>query len=115
MLALVFTILVATLHVIFMILETFLWTTPAVRKRFQQTAEQAEATKIFAANQGIYNGALAACLVWSAFTNNTSAQTALLVFVIVVGIYGALTAKPTIFFLQALPAIIALAFVLLGM
>jgi putative membrane protein len=115
MLSLTFTILVAVLHVVFMVLETFLWTTPGVRKRFQQTVEQAEATKVFAANQGVYNGALAACLVWSAFTGNTSAQIVLLVFVIVVGIYGAFTAKPTIFFLQALPAIIALALLLLGM
>jgi putative membrane protein len=115
MLALIFTLLVAVLHIVFMVLETFLWTTPGVRKRFQQTVEQAEATKVFAANQGVYNGALAACLAWSAFAGDTSAQMALLVFVIIVGIYGAITAKPTIFFLQALPAIIALTFVFLGM
>lgn len=108
MLATIFTVLVAVLHVIFMVFETFLWTTPGVRKRFGQTAEQAETTRVLAANQGVYNGALAAALIWSVAMNDGPARMMLLVFVIAVGIYGAVTAKGSILFIQALPAAIAL-------
>ncbi len=107
-LALVVTWLVVVLHVVFMVLETFLWTTPRGRKIFGQTKEGAEATKVLAANQGVYNGALAGALGWSALTHETHATMALLVFVVVVGVYGAVTAKPSILFLQALPALVAL-------
>ena len=106
--SLIATIVVAVLHAVFMVVETFLWTTPAIRKRFGQTAEQAEATKVLAQNQGVYNGALAACLVWAAVAHDTNAKVMLLVFVIVVGIYGAATAKRSILFIQALPAAVAL-------
>jgi putative membrane protein len=115
MLALVATLLVAAAHVGFMALETFLWTTPKVRKIFGQTAEQAEQTKVLAGNQGVYNGALAACLAWAALAGNTSAQSVLLGFVIVAGLYGAATAKRSILFIQALPAAVALALLLLGL
>lgn len=108
-LALVVTLLVAVLHVLFMVLETFLWTTPRGRKIFGQTVEGAEQTKVLAANQGVYNGALAALLAWAALTGETHATMAGLVFVIVVGLYGAATAKGTILFIQALPAAVALA------
>lgn len=108
-LALVATLFVAVLHVLFMVLETFLWTTPRGRKIFGQTVEGAEQTKVLAANQGVYNGALAALLTWAAFTGETHAAMAGLVFVIVVGIYGAATAKGTILFVQAAPAAVALA------
>mgnify|MGYP000609068889 CR=1 FL=1 len=67
MLAAIATFFVAALHVLFMVFETFLWTTPKVRKRFGQTAEQAETTKVLAANQGVYNGALAGALIWVLF------------------------------------------------
>jgi putative membrane protein len=107
-LALVVTWIVAVLHVVFMVFETFLWTTPRGRKIFGQTKEGAEATKVLAANQGVYNGALAGALGWSALTHETHATMALLVFVIVVGVVGAVTAKPSILFLQALPAVVAL-------
>ena len=115
MLANVFTLLVAVAHVLFMVLETFLWTTPKVRKRFGQTAEQAEATKVLAANQGVYNGALAGALVWSVVTDQVATTTVLLAFVVVVGIYGGYSAKRSILVIQALPAAIALALVQLGM
>jgi putative membrane protein len=108
MLAVAATIFVAVLHVVFMVFETFLWTKPAVRRRFGQTAEQAEATKILAANQGVYNGALAAALVWSVVANDVAAMRVLLGFVIVVGIYGGATAKRSILVIQALPAALAL-------
>lgn len=109
MLATATTLFVAVLHFVFMVVETFLWTKPAVRRRFGQTAEMAEATKVLAANQGIYNGALAAALVWSVYAPDLAAMRMLLVFVIVVGIYGGATAKKSILVIQALPAAIALA------
>lgn len=108
-LALAFTLLVAVAHVVFMILETFLWTTPKGLAIFAQTKEEAEATKVLAANQGVYNGCLAILLAWAALTDLAPAVVAILVFIIVVGIYGAATAKRTILFIQALPAAIALA------
>jgi putative membrane protein len=112
--ALAATLVVALAHVAFMVLETFLWTTRRGRKIFGQTVEQAEATKVLAKNQGIYNGALAAVLAWAAFSGPRSTVVALLLFVVVVGAYGGITAKPTILVVQALPAAIALALVLLG-
>ncbi|HTJ85523.1 MAG TPA: DUF1304 domain-containing protein [Polyangiaceae bacterium] len=115
MASLVATLLVAVLHVVFMMFETFLWTTPNVRKRFGQTEEQAQTTKVLAANQGVYNGALAVCLAYAAVTNEHTMKVALLGFVIVVGVYGAATAKGSILFIQALPAAVALALALLGM
>ena len=115
MLAAIATFFVAALHVLFMVFETFLWTTPNVRKRFGQTAEQAETTKVLAANQGVYNGALAAGLVWAQVTGELAARSMLLVFVIAVGIYGAASAKRSILFIQALPAAIALALAFAGL
>ena len=109
MLALSLTLLVAVAHVGFMVLETFLWTTPRVRRIFGQSAEQAEASKVLAGNQGVYNGALGASLAWAALAGQTAAASVLLVFVIVVGLYGAATAKRSILFVQAMPAAIALA------
>ena len=114
MLALVATLVVSALHVIFMVVETFLWTSPPIRKRFGQTADQAEATKILAGNQGVYNGALAAVLAWAALSGDRGASMALLGFVIAVGLYGAATAKGSILIVQALPAGVALALTVLG-
>ena len=103
------TILVAALHLAFFAVESFLWTTPAVRRRFGFTAEQAEATKVLAANQGVYNGALAATLIWALVAAERNAVLALLAFVVVVGVYGGATAKKSIVFVQALPAAAAFA------
>lgn len=113
MLAKITTLLVAVLHLVFMVVETFLWTTPAVRERFGQSVEQAEATRVLAANQGVYNGALGLALAWAALTGNVTVAKVLLLFVLVVGLYGGATAKPSIFVLQALPAAIALIFTML--
>lgn len=110
-----FAILVAVLHVVFMAFETFLWTTPGVRKRFGQTAEQAETTKVLAANQGVYNGALAVALAWSVLAGQPATTVVLLAFVVAVGLYGGYSAKRSILVIQALPAAIALALVQLGM
>ncbi|MEM9459588.1 MAG: DUF1304 domain-containing protein [Myxococcota bacterium] len=107
-------VVVAVAHLLFMVLETFLWTTPGVRKRFGQTAEQAEASKVLAANQGVYNGALAVALLWSVITGQVATTSVLLAFVVAVGIYGAYSAKRSILFVQALPAAVALALVQLG-
>lgn len=112
--ALVATLVVVVAHLVFMVLETFLWTTPRGRKIFGQTVAQAEITKVLAQNQGVYNGALAGLLAWAAFAAPSATVVAVLAFVIVVGVYGAITAKPTIFFLQALPAAVAMALVWLG-
>jgi putative membrane protein len=111
--ALAATLVVAALHVVFMILESVLWTTPTGRKIFAQTKEGAEATKVLALNQGIYNGGVAALLGWAAFTDRSDTTVALLIFVIAMGIVGAITAKPTILLFQAVPAGAALGLTLL--
>lgn len=107
-------VVVGVAHLAFMALETFLWTTPAVRKRFGQSAEQAEATRVLAANQGVYNGALAVALLWSVAQGQTETTLVLLAFVVVVGLYGAYSAKRSILFVQALPAAVAFGLVMQG-
>lgn len=101
--------LVALLHFGFLILEMFLWATPTGLKIFHMTQAQAEATKVLAQNQGLYNGFLSAGLVYGLVTGDMNVTVLFLVFVVVAGIYGAMTAAPNIFFIQALPAIIAIA------
>ena len=96
-------LLVAALHAVFFVVESFLWTGKTVRRRFGMTPEQAEATKVLAANQGVYNGALAAALAWATVAGERATVLALLAFVVVVGVYGGATAKRSIFFVQALP------------
>jgi putative membrane protein len=115
MLALLAVFAVAALHLVFMLLETFLWTTPRVRRMFGQSAAEAEATKVLAGNQGVYNGALAVALACAALARDMLATSILLGFVIVVGVYGAATAKRSILFVQALPAAIALVLTRLGL
>jgi putative membrane protein len=104
---------VAFLHTFFMLLESVLWTTPYGRKVFAQTPEGAEATKVLALNQGLYNGGVAALLGWAALTHRSDTTVALLVFIMAMGIVGAISAKPTILFFQAVPAGIALALTLM--
>ena len=109
-LALVLICLVALLHLYFLVLEMFLWKTRA-RKVFRMTAEEAEATATLAGNQGLYNGFLAAGLVWALVSGPELAPRAafFLVCVVIAGIYGAATASRAILFVQALPAALALA------
>jgi putative membrane protein len=112
----VLTALVALLHIYFLVLEMFLWTKPAGRRVFRTTPEFAEASKVLAANQGLYNGFLAAGLIWALVTPAAYATQLALFFlacVLVAGIYGGFTANKRIWVLQALPAGIALAAVLL--
>lgn len=101
---------VALLHVLFLVLEMFLWTKPFGRRTFGLSRELAEATKGLAANQGLYNGFLAAGLIWGVLLGEVgfSIKLFFLVCVIVAGIFGAITAKRSILFIQALPAAIAL-------
>jgi len=108
----VLTGLVAALHVYFLVLEMFLWTTPTGQRVFGRTAAEQESSKVLAANQGLYNGFLAAGLVWSLVGSELVAlpmRTFFLGCVVVAGIYGGLTASRKILFVQALPAAIALA------
>ena len=105
---------VALLHLYFLVLEMFLWDKPAGLRAFRQTLEAARASKTLAANQGLYNGFLAAGLVWglSLGTAGTSVKLFFLGCVIVAGIYGAATVGKKILFVQALPAALAMALVL---
>lgn len=110
------TSLVALLHLYFMVLEMFLWNTPTGRKIFRLSPEFAEASRVLAANQGLYNGFLAAGLVWGllADVNGHAIKIFFLGCVIVAGIFGAATSSKKILFVQALPAAVALGLVLLG-
>jgi putative membrane protein len=105
---------VAILHLAFLVLEMFLWAKPTGRRIFGLSKEFAVQSATLAANQGLYNGFLAAGLLWSRFSAHPlPAMTVFLLFcVIVAGIYGALTVSHKILFIQAVPGIIALAAVL---
>lgn len=100
--------LVAGLHIYFLVLEMILWTTPYGRKTFGMDAAKAEATRVLAANQGLYNGFLAAGLVWGLWAGDFRLKAFFLGCVVVAGVYGAATASRRILFVQALPAAIAL-------
>ena len=108
--------LIALLHLWFLVLEMFLWTKPAGRRAFGLTAEFAVQSKALAANQGLYNGFLAAGLVWglSLGSNGFSVKLFFLGCVLVAGIFGGLTASRKILWIQALPAAIGLALILLA-
>jgi putative membrane protein len=108
--------IVALLHVYFLVLEMFLWDKPTGLRAFGQTLEQAQASKVLAANQGLYNGFLAAGLFWglSLGAGGNSIKVFFLICVLVAGLYGAATASRKILFVQALPAAIGLALVLLA-
>ncbi len=100
--------LVALIHVWIMILEMFLWTKPYGRKAFGMKLEQAQATAVLAANQGLYNGVLAAGLIWGLYQGSLEIKAFFLISVAIVGIYGAMTASKKIIFIQTIPALLAL-------
>ena len=106
--------LVALLHVYFLVLEMFLWDQPRGLRTFGLTPEFAAASKALAANQGLYNGFLAAGLVWGLAlgTNGDSIKILFLVCVTLAGIFGAVTANRKILWVQAVPGAMALALVL---
>jgi len=104
-------VITGALHVFFLVLEMVLWSRPYGMKRFKMTPEKAEATKVLAANQGLYNGFLAAGLFWSAMAAEPLATPLRLFFsgcVLVAGLYGGATASRSIFFFQAVPGALAL-------
>src|SRR6267142_2979746 len=106
--------LVAVLHLYFLVLEMFLWSTPFGRRTFGLTADFAAASKSLAANQGLYNGFLAAGLVWGLALGvaGDSIKIFFLACITLAGIFGAVTANPKILWVQAVPGAIALALVL---
>jgi putative membrane protein len=104
--------LVAAMHLWFLVLEMFLWTRPTGLKAFGNSPERAAATKVLAANQGLYNGFLAAGLVWSLLPMSRLFSFDLKVFflgcVIVAALYGGYSVSRRIFLIQGSPAILAL-------
>lgn len=115
-LQLFFVAFIAFEHSYFMILEMFYWDKPKGLKAFGNTLEEAKSSKILAKNQGLYNGFLAAGLVWSLINTNNSLEIALffLICVAIAGIYGAYTTKKMkIFYVQFIPAIIGIILTLL--
>ena len=108
--------LVALLHAYFLVLEMFLWDKPRGLRTFGLTPEFAAASKSLAANQGLYNGFLAAGLVWGLVLGaaGDSIKIFFLACVIVAGVFGAITANRKILWVQALPSAIALALVFLS-
>ena len=102
--------LLGLLHVYILVMEMLLWETPRVRKVFCTSPEFAASTKSMAANQGLYNGFLAAGLFWGLWQGETGRDVVafFLICIVVAGVYGAITVSKRIFFVQALPAIVAL-------
>jgi putative membrane protein len=106
--------LVALLHLWFLVLEMFFWDHRVGRKVFGLDPDFSARSRTLAANQGLYNGFLAAGLVWGAVAAKDDVLMFFLGCVIVAGVYGAMTVKPRIFYVQALPALLALAAVVLS-
>lgn len=103
---------VAILHIYFLILEIFLWEGPTGRKAFRMTAEKAKLTAELAANQGLYNGFLAAGLIWSMLHPNEIIGSQIALFflgcIFIAGVYGGYSVSRKIFFIQGIPALIAI-------
>ncbi len=103
--------LIALEHFWFMVLEMFLWQHPIGLNTFQMTPSDAEVTAVLAANQGLYNSFLAVGLLWGLFHKSDIASYAIqkffLICIVVAGVFGGFTAKPTILYIQAVPAFIA--------
>ena len=114
--SLLLTVVVALLHIYFLVLEMFLWTKPAGRRVFRTTPEFAEASRVLAANQGLYNGFLAAGLLWgvSIGPSGSAIRLFFLGCVVIAGVYGAATVGRKILVVQALPAAIAIVLTVLA-
>ncbi|HVF30177.1 MAG TPA: DUF1304 domain-containing protein [Pyrinomonadaceae bacterium] len=110
----ILTILVAVEHAGILILEMFFWDHPVGRRIFGMTPEVSAASATLAANQGLYNGFLAAGLIWGLIRKDRGVVIFFLACVVLAGIFGGLTAKTSILFTQALPAAVALAVTLLA-
>ena len=110
--ALLLVAIVMLSHVGFLVLEMFYWTDPIGHRIFETTPEAAASSKVLAANQGLYNGFLAAGLLWGLLSGRRDVKAFFLACVIVAGVYGGLTAKMSILYIQAAPALAALLAVL---
>ena len=108
--------LVAIEHLYILVLEMFLWTKPPGLRAFNLTPEFAQQTAVLAANQGLYNGFLAAGLIWGLIRKDEGfpLRVFFLVCIVIAGVFGAITAKPSILYVQAMPAFVALVFTLLA-
>lgn len=107
---------IALLHIYILVLEMFLWEKPAGLRAFRNSPEKAAATRVLAANQGLYNGFLAAGLAWGLWLGDAGLHLKIffLLCIAIAGIYGALTAARKIIFIQTVPAVIALGLLALG-
>lgn len=112
--AVLLVLLVAASHAGFLVLEMFFWNDPIGYRVFGLTPEFAAASAVLAANQGLYNGFLAAGLLWGLVTRRLDVKAFFLCCVIVAGVYGGLTAKMSILYIQAVPAAVALLAVLIA-
>jgi putative membrane protein len=110
----ILTALVAILHLGVLVLEMFFWDHPLGRTIFSMTPEVSAASAVLAMNQGLYNGFLAAGLAWGLWAGRRDVKLFFLSCVIVAGVFGSITAKPSILFTQALPGLIALAAVIIA-
>ena len=110
MLANILIALVAAIHVYILVLEMFLWDTKTGRKAFNLSPDFARDTRVMAANQGLYNGFLAAGLLWGLWLGDAGFPVKLffLTCVLIAGVFGAATASKKILYVQALPALIAM-------
>lgn len=109
--------IIALLHGWFLVLEMFLWNRPSGRRAFGLTPEFAEQSKVLAANQGLYNGFLAAGLAWGLWLDGSEGLHVKAFFlgcVLVAGVYGGLTATRKVLWIQAAPAALGLALLLVG-
>jgi putative membrane protein len=107
LIASILVLVVALLHLYFLVLEMFLWDTPFGRRVFRLTPEFSAASKGLAANQGLYNGFLAAGLIYGLAVGERRIMLLFLVFAIAAGIFGAITVNRKIFWIQAAPALLA--------
>ncbi|MCC5865142.1 MAG: DUF1304 domain-containing protein [Wenzhouxiangella sp.] len=114
MIAFILIALVVASHLGFLVLEMFFWDHPIGREMFAMTPEQSAASAALAMNQGLYNGFLAAGLIWGLWSGRLDLKVFFLCCVIIAGVFGGLTAKFSILFVQGLPALLALIFVLLA-
>lgn len=109
-------VIIAVLHLYFLVLEMFFWDKPKGLKTFGHNLEKAKASKILAMNMGLYNGFLAAGLLWSLYLSNQGDDISIffLSCVLIAGIFGGFTAGKKIFYIQGLPALIAIIAVILN-
>lgn len=110
MLATTLVTVVALIHIYILVLEMFLWNTKTGRKAFNLSADFARETRVLAANQGLYNGFLAAGLLWGLWLGENGIQVTVffLACVLIAGVFGAMTASRKILYVQAIPALAAL-------